>query len=282
MKKLVLLIAVCTALIFTLSAEKMDDNGKAGYTSSPGELDCTDCHATYTLNSGNGSIILTSTNMPNWVYDPGVTYHMEATVSRASNSLFGVCVEALLPNNTNAGTLVLTNNNTTQIKTKTVSGVSRRSVVHKLDAGQGSGSFTFTFDWTAPGTNQGDVTFYFAGNATDGDGSEDGDYVYVSSKVCQYNLSNDINSSVDRKEISVFPMPIDDHFTMNYNLNATGVVNIKLYSIRGELVSVLTSKVMSSGTHSEKFYLPAILSPGNYILSVESDSGINSRKILIN
>ncbi len=220
--------------------------------------------------------------MPNWVYDPGVTYHMEATVSRASNSLFGVCVEALLANNTNAGTLVLTNNNTTQIKTKTVSGVSRRSVVHKLDAGQGTGSFTFTFDWTAPATNEGDVTFYFAGNATDADGSEDGDYVYVSSKVCQYNLSNDINSLGDKKEIAVFPMPIQDLFTMNFDLNSTGTVHIKLYSITGELVSILTSKVMSAGTHSEKFYLPTVLSPGNYILSVESDSGVNSRKILVN
>ena len=282
MKKLIFLIPVYTILMITLSAEKMSDDGKAGYTNSPGELNCTDCHATFALNSGNGSVTLSSTNMPNWVYDPGVTYHMEATVSRASNLLFGICVEALLPNNTNAGTLVITNTTTTQIKTKTVSGVSRRSVVHKLDAGQGTGTFTFTFDWTAPATNLGDVTFYFAGNAADGDGTEDGDHIYVSSKVCPYNLSNDINSFDEKNDISVYPMPIQDHFTMHYNLSSTDVISIKLYSINGELVSILTSKVMPAGDHTEKFYLPIALSSGNYILSVESASAIKSRKILIN
>jgi Secretion system C-terminal sorting domain len=281
MKKQVLLIVVCTAFLITLSAEKMDDNGKAGYTGSPGELNCTDCHDTNALNSGGGSVTLTSTNMTNWVYDPGITYHMIATVSRATDTLFGVCVEALFPSGNNAGTLVITSATTTQIKTKTVNGVSRRSVVHKQDV-TGLDSFAFTFDWTAPATNSGDVTFYFAGNAANGDGEESGDYIYIDSKICAFNLSNKINSFEDKKNMSVFPMPIQDHFTMNYNLNSTGIVNIKLYSITGELVSVLTSKVMSSGTHSEKFYLPTVLSPGNYILSVESDSEINSRKILIN
>ncbi|MFZ7114856.1 MAG: choice-of-anchor V domain-containing protein [Bacteroidota bacterium] len=282
MKKLVLLTAVCTALLITMSAEKMDDNGKAGYTNSPGELDCTDCHDTYTLNSGGGSVTLTSTNMTNWVYDPGVTYHMTATVSRASNELFGVCVEALLPTGANAGTLVITNTTTTQIKTKTINGVSRRSVVHKLDAGQGVDSFAFSFDWTAPATNSGDVTFYFAGNASDADGNESGDYIYVDNKVCAYNLSNDINSIEARDKITVFPIPVQDHFTVNYDLNTAGIVNIRLYSIKGDLVSDLSTKIMSAGNHSEKFYLPMAISPGNYILSIKTDSGTNSRKILIN
>lgn len=282
MKKLVFILAACTAIVITMSAEIMDDNGKAGYTGAPGELDCTDCHATHALNSGGGTVTLTSTNMPGWVYDPGVTYHMEATVTRSANSLFGICVEALLANNSNAGTLVITNTSKTQIKTKTVSGVSRRSVVHKLDAGQGTGSYTFTFDWTAPATNSGDVTFYFAGNAADGDGTEDGDYIYISSMVCPYNLSNGIKSIDNATSISVYPMPVQDHFTMDYDLNSTGIVNIKLYSIRGELVSILTSEIMTKGKHSDKFYLPTALSSGNYILSIESQTGTNCRKILIN
>ncbi|MBK6399827.1 MAG: T9SS type A sorting domain-containing protein [Bacteroidetes bacterium] len=282
MKKLVFLIAVCSALMITMSAEKMDDNGKAGYTGSPGELNCTDCHDTYVLNSGGGSVSLTSTNMTNWVYDPGVTYHMVATVTRTSNELFGICVEALLPGGANAGTLVQTNTVTTQIKTKTVNGTSRRSVVHKLDAGQGVDSFAFTFDWTAPATNSGDVTFYFAGNASDFDGNESGDYIYIDSRVCAFNLSNNINSGENNSLMSVYPMPIQDHFNLNYNLNSTGPVNIKLYSIKGELVSILSSQVMAAGQHTDNFYLPNRLSSGNYIISIESSAGITCQKVLIN
>lgn len=281
MKKIILSIAICGAMIIGLSAEKMSDNGKAGYTGSPGELVCTDCHNTYTLNTGGGSITLTSSNMTNWVYDPGVTYHMTATVSRSANSLFGVCVEALLSSNANAGTLVITNAAKTQIKTKTVSGVSRRSVVHTLDAGQGSGSYSFTFDWTAPTSNVGDVTFYFAGAATNANGDEFGDYIYNGSQVVSYNVSSGISDATKNSSLSVFPMPVVDQFNVNYELKSTGIVNVNLYNLQGALVSKLSSKIMSSGNHTDNYFLPAQLSKGSYILSIETESDVITKKILI-
>lgn len=207
---------------------------------------------------------------------------MTATVSRSQDLLFGVAVEALLPSNDNAGTLVITNTTTTQIKTKTVSGVSRRNVVHKLDAGQGTGSFSFDFDWTAPSTNAGDVTFYFAGNATNANGDEFGDYVYTSSQIVSYNINNSVSEFKNNIDISVYPMPVQDQFTVNYDLQSTGAVKINLYNMQGALVSNLSSQVLNSGKHSDNFYLPTQLSAGNYILSIESESGISSRKILIN
>ena len=281
MKKLVLLVISSAIVFLTMSAERMSDDGKAGYTGSTGELNCTDCHDQFALNSGGGSVALTSTNMTSWMYDPGVTYHMVLTVSKSSSSLFGLGLEALTSANVNAGTLMITNSALTSIKTKNVNGVSRRNVVHKLDAGQGSGSFAFEFDWVAPATNIGDVTFYFCGNAADGSGDEDGDYIYQGSQIVSYNTANgiaDINSS----NISIYPVPALDHFTLSYNLNSTGPVKINLYDLKGSLVTNLTSKISNAGSHSESFYLPEGLSQGTYILSIESLSGINSRKILVN
>jgi len=40
---------------------------------------------------------------------------------------------------------------------------------------------TFQFDWTPPATNAGPVTFYVAGNAANGNGSNTGDQIYTSS-----------------------------------------------------------------------------------------------------
>lgn len=282
MKKITLLLIAAAAVIFTFTAEKMSESGKAGYTSSPGELDCTDCHNTYALNAGGGSVVLTSTNMTGWMYDPGVTYHMVATVTRSGNPLFGICVEALTTANDNAGTMVITNTTATKTATKTVGGIARVSVVHKLNGGLTSGSHAFTFDWTAPANNIGNVTFYFTGAACNANGDEFGDYIYQGSQVVSYNTGIGITNINRNSTIGVYPMPVQDHFTMNYEVKSTGTVKINLYNMQGSLVANLASKVMSTGNYNDNFYLPAQLSAGNYILSVESESGVSSRKILIN
>jgi len=176
---------------------------------------------------------------------------------------------------------VITSSTLTQIKTKTVNGVSRRSVVHKLDAGQGSGSFSFTFDWTAPSSNVGDVTFYFAGNASNFNGDEFGDYIYTGSQLVPYNVSSGISDATKNSSLSVYPMPVVDQFSVNYELKSTGVVNVNLYNLQGALVSKLSSKIMSSGNHTDNYFLPEQLSKGSYILSIETESKVITKKILI-
>lgn len=58
------------AMIALFTSEKMSDNGKAGYTGSPGEQTCTNCHSDFALNSGGGSIAIGSPTMTNWEYLP--------------------------------------------------------------------------------------------------------------------------------------------------------------------------------------------------------------------
>jgi hypothetical protein len=94
-----------------------------------------------------------------------------------------VGIEALTSSGNNAGTLTITDAVSTQIKTVIVSGVSRRNIVHKLNGGLNTDSKVFTFSWTAPATGTGDITFYFAGNAANGNGSETNDYIYTGSQV---------------------------------------------------------------------------------------------------
>ena len=146
MKKISLLTAFAVSAFFILTSGTEDNNGKAGYTNSPGESNCTSgCHNSFALNSGNGSVSVTS-DIPSWEYTPGQTYTINLTVSQPNFSLFGLGFEALTSSNNNAGTL---NAGTgTQIKTKTVSGVSRRNITHQLNGGSGTtGSHTFTFTW---------------------------------------------------------------------------------------------------------------------------------------
>jgi uncharacterized protein (TIGR03437 family) len=48
--------------------------------------------------------------------------------------------------------------------------------------GNAGDGFTFTVDWTPPATDVGDVIFYAAGNAANGDGTFNGDRIYTTSR----------------------------------------------------------------------------------------------------
>ncbi len=284
MKKIFLLLVAIGGAFITLTGETNSNNGKAGYTNSPGEGNCTTsgCHSSFAVNTGGGMVMLSNSNMMSWSYDPGVTYHMTCAVTRSANSLFGVCVEALDTSGNNGGTLVITNSSKTQIKTRTINTVVRRSVTHQLNGGASSGSMSFTFDWIAPATNIGTVTFYFAGVAANANGNSTGDYVYTGSQAIAYNTLNGITSPTYTNSFSVYPMPIQDQFTVNYNVASTGILKIKLYTMQGAVAAELANKILVSGDYKDNFYLPDNLSSGNYLLSVESSSGLNTRKILIN
>ena len=156
------------------SAHMDSDNGKAGKTNSPGETTCTDatCHTGTTLNSGPGTLTISSSNLTNWEYVPGQQYAISVSVQETGRDLFGLGVECLKSNGDNAGTLVAGAGS--QIKTKAVSGFTRKNIVHTLNGGASNNGHTFNFTWNAPTTDVGPVTFYVAGNASNNDGDEAG------------------------------------------------------------------------------------------------------------
>jgi len=164
-----------------LTSEQFSDDGRAGFTGSPGEDDCTNCHNSFAVNTGGGTISLQAPGMTGNEYVPGQTYSLSVTVSRSANNLFGFGFEALNSLLDNSGNLIITDVASTQIKTRVVNGITKRNVVHTLNGGSSAGSKTFNFDWTAPVSGSGPVTFYFAGVAANGNGEDDNDYVYKSS-----------------------------------------------------------------------------------------------------
>jgi hypothetical protein len=206
------IIAVLSAsflfLLFTSSQFSQDDpDGKAGVSGAPNENTCndTDCHNSYAVNSGTGSITISSSNLTNWTYTPGTTYSITVTVAQSNINLFGLCFEALKANGDNAGTLVAGND--TQIKLKTVGGFQRKSITHDNNTGATANSHSFTFNWTAPATNIGDITFYAAGLAANDNGNELGDRVYSTSQVVSASAVG-LQEIVDQQStLDVYPNP---------------------------------------------------------------------------
>ncbi len=161
------IIAVSIAMISNSTGPNGDNTGSPN---DAGGDACTQagCHSTNALNSGTGSV---SSNLPATYY-PGEAISVTLNVAHPGSFIFGFQGVFLTPTNTQAGTLT----SSFGMTTGTASGVTH--IKHNTTSPTG----TWTFTWTAPATAQ-TVTFYYAGNGANGNGSTSGDFIYTGSDV---------------------------------------------------------------------------------------------------
>lgn len=252
------------------------DNGKAGATGSPGEVDCTDCHGGAMVNSGTGSISITSPDMVNWEYTPGQTYTINVTVAQSGISLFGFGFEALLASGANAGTLNAGTGST--IKTAMIGGNNRRNVVHQLNSGTGNGSHTWTFTWQAPATNQGDVTFYCGANAANANGSDSGDKVYTFSQLVTAAIPNGISQNV-LNEWSIVNQRAAGLLVINGSTEKADELTVKIFNLAGQEVFVQNGIAVAAGNFTQNVQLPSHLSGMNVVVVMKGNEVMAKKKV---
>lgn len=255
------------------------DNGIAGRTGSPGETTCntSGCHVGNALNATGGSITISAPTLANWQYFPGAVYPISVTVSRAGCPIFGVGFEALRSTGANAGTL--TAGVGTTLKAATILGNTRTNIVHTLNGGTSStGSKTFTFNWTAPAAGTGTVTFYAAGNATNGSGSTSGDFIYTTSQTVTESATG-IEEGIVASSIKIHPNPIVDNINLSFQLMSNEEVAVRILSLEGKLVETALQEKLQSGNHN--LVIPAPTQKGIYLLELEHSSGTSTRKIVV-
>ena len=272
-------------LTFTLGAAGMlffagieSDNGKAGATGSPGEQTCSqsNCHTGTANNSMGGSVALTSSDLVNWEYTPGQTYTLTATVTQQGRSLFGVGLEALLPSGANAGTL--TPGVGTTIKTATVMGNSRNNIVHNSNAGATANAHSFTFTWTAPATDDGPITMYFAGNATNNNGAKTGDYIYNAYQVvtpAAVGFTEQVNTPFT---YSFYPNPTTENITVNYSLEESAKVQYVIYDLTGKKVQT-EAATRFPGAQQQSIDVNS-LRAGTYLLSLNVNGSVITKRFV--
>lgn len=142
-------------------------------TGAPGDSTCLDCHVgSRTDNSPNLTLAL-----PNGMtYTPGVQQKLTLTVNVSGVEAWGFEMTARLASDTTngqAGTFSPVDA-TTQVKCdgdipRPSGGCPSNAPVEFIEHTlQGTGSNTFTFNWTPPATNVGNVEMYVAANASSG------------------------------------------------------------------------------------------------------------------
>lgn len=151
-----------------------DDNG----------LVCTGCHRTFAANPDNAGSITVETSD---TYVPGVAQTVKVTISHPQALRWGFQLTARLVNNTNdqAGSFSPVNAETiTRCDGPAGSCEGARQFIGQANApvtAAGAG-YSFTFDWTPPANDSGDIMLYFAGNAADNSINNAGDRIYTGTK----------------------------------------------------------------------------------------------------
>lgn len=279
MKKYTIILIAGIAIVVTSAFDILSENGKAGYTGSPNELLCNDCHDTYgNSNSGTGTIYVTS-NMNNWQYVPGQTYTVNVIVKQMGRPLFGLGFEALNASNANAGSIQVVNTAKTQIKTKTINGVTRNNLVHQMWGGLSNDSAVFTFNWVAPATNIGNVTFYFSGVAANNNGDEFSDYVYNNSKLVTPASATALPEVTSTgKSLKGF-INAEGTIMLEYMATEPAQPRVDVYDLQGRLISSRLHENQQSGTVKLAVERPIGLKEGLYVIAVLAGADVYSTKI---
>jgi hypothetical protein len=164
--------------VFVHTTSALATGPPAGFSGAPGENDCTACHVSTT--GGISAFFIAAPEN----YTPGETYQIVVahTATDPTRLRWGFELTALTANNAAAGTF-----SNLSANTQTLSDSGRNYIEHTLAgtfAGQAN-SAGWVFNWTAPATNVGPVTFYAAGNQANNDGTSDGDRILLTNETTQ-------------------------------------------------------------------------------------------------
>jgi len=275
---------IAVPMLFADFTYKKVSGGHPGSTGSPGELTCakSGCHAGTVIQNNNivNSIIFPTADS---TYVPGQTYLVKVKVSKAGIARFGFQIEALNSSNQNVGTMALTQPTRTQIITHVVSSNTRYQVTH-VQAGTPaitSGQNEWQFNWTAPSTNQGDITFYYATNCTNNNAASSGDQIYTNSFKIKPKVNTGIDEVLNENEVIAFYNTDGGYFDLKYNLKQNDNITVKLIDVGGKELYSTGNAMKTAGSNNEKIAPNSTISSGIYFVNIYTDKKVITKKIFV-
>jgi len=228
------------AMIFTTGipqANSYSGGPPAGKTGSPADgATCAGCHSGATVPFTAG--LITST-IPGTGYVPGATYTITGTIIRPGHTKFGFEISPQNSVGTMLGSIAITSAQTQIVGTK--------YITHTSSGTSGTGSKSWSFNWTAPAAGTGTVTFYGAFNVTNSSGTTSGDSIFTSTLTVAENLSTGLSALNEiSKNITTYPNPVTDQLHMTNALNSIGEIQISILDINGKIVKSVSNASINS------------------------------------
>lgn len=250
-----------------------NDGPTAGKTGAPGENNCTQCH-TGTAQSGVGVNTVVMTEGVDVVtdYTPGTVYNVAISIANPS-TINGFQIVALNESDAQAGTITIIPSSGTQIKN---GAAGKKYVTHTL---AGNVQSAWAFQWTAPATNVGNVTFYLATNKTNAQDNDSGDAIYLSQHV--YGSVAGVKENQNDISLSLGYQPANNTLVMSYNTMSAGESTLNLVDLNGK--SVFNESIGSTeiGENKKEVRLPGDLPSGVYVAHLNVNNNFTSKKIYI-
>jgi len=204
-------------------------------------------------------------------YVPGELYTVSLTTSQ-SNSVRGFQAVAMNSLNQISGSIAVLSNECAKV-------LSGRAT-HNQSTSSSCGS-EWKWEWTAPSTDEGQVTFYVSTLAANGNGSTSGDQVYLSQHVVGNTLGFSETSIEDRYDFRLGYNQESNNLEVNFDALLVQNLHINLTDITGK--SVYNYRLGNSfiGENSLSISLPNDLKNGMYIVNFFIHNNVLTKKIYI-
>ena len=280
MKKQLLILPICILGAFTFFSVQISDNSEivkfdlktahknsngspTGKTGAPGEsaLACTGCHAGSVIPGANQNIFRVFDGATEvTAYIPGVTY--KVSLELASGNVKEGFSATVLRNNddTAAGSFP----GSGLVGTSVTSAANGRDYATHTSSSNLEGNVAWEWDWTAPATEDGPVTFYVASNKANGSGTG-GDQIYVSQHMITSVLGIG-ESKIDAINFNSGYNATNNELMISYSSLTTENAYVKIVDLSGK--SVYTSQLGASaiGANKKVIKLNKEMPHGSYVI----------------
>ncbi|PCH66763.1 MAG: hypothetical protein COC01_07315 [Bacteroidetes bacterium] len=259
------LITMSYNMVFTYSS-----GSPTARTGAPGEGTCNaiGCHSGNSVTTG-GSIAFGSGDTS---YTSGTKYTV--TVTGENGTINGFEIVAMNSSGTTVGTVTITDATNTQTATG-----SSDHVTHTFS---GTSSNSWSYDWTAPSTIEGDITFYTAVNKGNGGGTAAGDFIFTNSltiKAPPNGIGSQSFHASNNNQFKIFPNPTTSRINLSFELDRPQIVKISLVNIIGKEVVLLENREMNSGKNTLSYIIDNNLPRGIYLINISSSDFYEIRKL---
>lgn len=218
------IITLLTGSIFAilLIAGTMNNGGSPGKKAgSPLDgASCLQCHS-----GSSTQVDWITTNIPESGWVPGQTYIITLNASHGTAPKIGF--ELTAENSSEkTGSFKITDADRTRLS------FSDKSVTHK-SAGTTpiDGTLSWEMEWTAPEVDKGEITFYAAINAANGNGSTSGDTIFTSSLTLAQDATTTGIPNSETQTFKIFPNPAKQFINVQLSENAD---EVSLFSLNGQ------------------------------------------------
>lgn len=233
MRNLLAVPALATLLAASPSAGYLDGPPDARAGNPPLFEDCTGCHSSFPLNSGDGSLDISGAPA---AYVPDSIYTFLVTISDPGQMRWGFELTVQDEAFDQAGFLSRLDNS---VRVDIGAGPAPDYAKHTLaglQTGQPSGDWSIR--WKAPSAGTGTAHVWWAGNAANADGTFFNDYIYTRHLAIPETAPSSVPGFPPAAvpALAVFPNPLRPGGTVSYSVSSGASPRLDVFDARGRLV----------------------------------------------